>query len=213
MRLYFSELAKELNIEGVSYPPPGVVPEEPQGSQLIHPNVWGKEGGERVLAYLNAHYPPGSYFEYDGHGDCWMMLAIMDQLRDRELATYIGGPFGRTLKLEAYCTDITPIANQPCTFTVEEQGENVLLTVHLTPDGTPFDLPFRDIVAPEIPAGKNIYVRLDGRHLLFAFPVALTYGESCKSIIMDYAGECVCAVSHRPDISVGDKTESPFLKN
>ena len=86
----------------------------------------------------------------------------------------------------------------------------MLLTVHLDPEKGPFDMPFDRIAAPEIPDGKNLYVRLDGRHLLFTFPVALTYGEKCRSIIMDYSGDCICAVSHRPDLAVGSRTENPF---
>lgn len=104
----------------------------------------------------------------------------------------------------------TPQESQPCTFAVKESGDNVLLTVTLKPDGTPFDLPFGEITAPEIPAGKNIFVRLEGRHLLFTFPVALTYGAHCKTIVMDYAGECFCAVSNTPEVHVGDLWKIPL---
>ncbi len=213
MRLYFSELAKELQLPGVSYPPAGDVPPEPpkpQGGSHTHPNVWGKAGGEKALAYLKEHYPPGSTFEYDGHGDCWMMLAIMDQLRDRKLCTYLGGPFDKVLDIDPYRTGPEAAPGQPCTFSLVEQGDDVCLTVHLAPDGSPFDMPFSEIIAPQIPAGKNIYVRLDGRHLLFAFPISLTYGATCRSLIMDYAGECVCSVSNRDDLEVGDSVQSPF---
>jgi hypothetical protein len=176
---------------------------------MVHANVWRTEGGTKLLAYLKERYQPGDVFQYDGHGDCWMMLAVMDALRECKISTYIGA-FGKDLPIVAYSTGDAPAPGQPCSFTVEEQGDNVLLTVHLDPDKGPFDMPFGEIVAPAIPAGKNIYVRLDGRHLLFTFPLSLTYGKDCRSIITDYAGECFCSVSNTPDLKVGDLVESPF---
>jgi hypothetical protein len=179
---------------------------------VTHPNVWRKEGGTKLLSYLREKYQPGDVFEYDGHGDCWMMLAIMYTLRDCQLCTYIGA-FDKDLPITAYKRGTAPVPGQPCSFTVEEQGDNILLTVHLDPDKGPFDMPFAEIVAPELPAGKNIYVRLDGRHLLFTFPLSLTYGADCRSIIMDYDGECFCSVSNTPDLEVGDLVENPFPTN
>ena len=139
------------------------------------------------------------------------MLAVMDQLRDCRIQTYIG-VFDKTLSISSYQTGAEAVDGQPCTFTVEEKGDSILLTVHLDPDKGPFDMPFDKIVAPELPAGKDIYVRLDGRHLLFAFPVSLTYGKTCRSIIMDYSGECFCSVSNTPDLAVGDLVDSPFAE-
>ena len=137
------------------------------------------------------------------------MLAVMHLLRDCRIQTYIG-VFDRTLPITAYGTGTAPAEGQPCSFSVEEQGDDVLLTVHLDPDKGPFDMPFSQITAPEILAGKNIFVRLDGRHLLFTFPLALTYGADCRSIIMDYSGECFCSVSNTPELAVGEIVESPF---
>lgn len=208
-RVFFFELAKELGIAGAELSPP-----KPAGmpgpETMVHPNVWHRDGGDKLLKWLEERYRPGDVFEYDGHADCWLMLAVMHQLRECDIRTYIGAGFDRTLPITAYRLGGAPQEKQPCMFSVREAGNNVQLTVHLKADGTPFDLPFCDIVAPELPAGKNIFVRLDGRHLLFAFPVALTYGACCNTIVMDYAGECICAVSNTPEIQVGDLVENPF---
>lgn len=209
-RLYFSELARTLGIAGGEMPAmDGPLPEPKPGEHMTHPNVWRKEGGEKLMAYLKEHFAPGDRLEYDGHGDCWMMLAMMYQMRQCRLATYIG-VFDKSLQIEAYQVGGDEKENQPCTFTLEEQGDDVLLTVHLKPEGGPFDMPFREIVAPEIPKGKNIFVRLDGRHLLFTFPLSLTYGDSCRSLVMDYAGECFVSLSNTPELQMGDLVENPF---
>lgn len=210
-RIYFSNLAAEFGIAGGGMPPMGdKPPQKPAAMPMTHPNVWRKDGGAKLLAYLKARYQSGDVLEYDGHGDCWLMLAMMDQMRECKLRTYIGGPFDKVLPIIAYRTGSQENPNQPCSFTLDEQGENVCLTVHLKPEGGPFDMAFGDIVAPEIPEGKNIYVRLDGRHLLFTFPLALTYGETCRSLVMDYDGECFVSVSHTPELEVGDLVENPF---
>ncbi len=211
-RLYFSDLARELGIAGGEMPPMGGPPPAPAPGNhpMTHSNVWRKEGGEKLLSYLKAHYHAGDELEYDGHADCWLMLAMMDQMRDCKLSTYIGAGFDRSLPIEAYRLGSEPAPNQPCTFTVVEQGENIQLTVHLPPTGTPFDLPFREIVAPQLPAGKNIFVRLEGRHLLFTFPISLTYGKTCRSIVMDYDQECFVSVSNTPELQVGDCIPNPF---
>ena len=208
-RVYFFELAKDMGIQGMELPPKEL-PKPAGEAAMVHPNVWRKDGGEKLLQWLEERYHPGDIFEYDGHGDCWLMLAVMHQLRGCDIRTYIGAGFDRTLPITAYQIGGVPQESQPCTFTVEDSGDDVLLTVRLKPDGTPFDLPFGEIIAPEIPAGKNIFVRLEGRHLLFTFPVALTYGERCNTIVMDYAGECFCAVSNSEEIHVGDLVENPF---
>lgn len=209
-RLYFSELARTLGIAGGEMPAmDGHLPEPKPGEHMNHPNVWRKEGGEKLMAYLKEHFAPGDRLEYDGHGDCWMMLAMMYQMRQCRLFTYIG-VFDKSLQIEAYQVGGDEKENQPCTFTLEEQGDDVLLTVHLKPEGGPFDMPFREIVAPEIPKGKNIFVRLDGRHLLFTFPLSLNYGDSCRSLVMDYAGECFVSLSNTPELQMGDLVENPF---
>lgn len=208
-RVYFFELAKELGIAGMELPPKAL-PKPGGAAAMVHPNVWRKDGGEKLMKWLEERYHPGDVFEYDGHADCWLMLAVMHQLRACDIQTYIGAGFDRTLPITAYRIGGAPQETQPCTFTVKESGDNVLVTVHLKPDGTPFDLPFSEIVAPELPAGKNIFVRLDGRHLLFTFPMALTYGTHCKTLVMDYADECFCAVSNTPEVQVGDLVKNPF---
>ncbi len=211
-RLYFHQLSQELGISGEQLPPMSGPPAPPAAGNrpMTHPNVWRKEGGEKLLAYLKAHYAPGDSLEYDGHADCWLMLAMMDQMRDCKISTYIGAGFDRVLPITAYKTGNHPTPGQPCTFTLEERGNDVCLTVHLDPNGGPFNMPLDQITAPEIPAGKNIFVRLDGRHLLFTFPIALTYGTTCRSIVMDYDGECFVSVSNTPDLAVGDLIENPF---
>jgi hypothetical protein len=203
-RLVFSELGAQLGVDVSKAMEEGPVPG-------THPNVWRKEGGVKALEYLRQYAKPGEYIEYDGHGDCWLMLAILYELRMCDLNTYIG-PFDRALKLCAYRQGAAPRPEQQVTFRVEEQGENILLTCVLVPDKTPFDLPFEEIVAPKLREGKNIYVRLEGRHLLFAFPVSLTYGETAKAIYMDYAGECFCSVSNTSEVAVGDLVENPFAE-
>lgn len=209
-RLYFHELAKKLGIPGAEFPPnPDQSPPQSAGP-MVHPNVWGQQGGEKLLAYLKANYGPGDTLEYDGHADCWLMLAMLDQMRECHLCTYIGAGFDRVLSITSYRTGKAPAQKQPCTFQTVEHGDDILLTVCLRPHGTPFDMPFEDIIAPEILAGKNIFVRLAGRHLLFAFPVSLTYGQTCRSIVMDYAGECVVSVSNTPELTVGQLVTSPF---
>lgn len=209
-RIYFHALAAELGIEGGGLPPMGEKPSGAPPREITHPNVWRKEGGQKLLAYLKAHYAPGDALEFDGHADCWLMLAMMDQMRDCQISTYIGAGFDRTLPIVAYKTGGAPAENQPCTFTLEEFGDYVYLTVHLRPNSGPFDLYFGDIVAPEISPGKNIVVHLDGRHLLFTFPVALTYGKTCRSIIMDYDHECFVSVSNTPNLAVGDLLNQPL---
>lgn len=210
-RLYFSDLARELNIAGGEMPSMDGPPPEPKpGEHMTHPNVWRKEGGEKLIAYLKSRYAPGDALEYDGHGDCWLMLAMMYEMRDCKLSTYIGAGFDRSLPIEAYQVGGDPKGNQPCTFTVVEQGDDVQITVHLKPEGGPFDLPFREIVAPKLPKGKNIFVRLDGRHLLFTFPMSLSYGKDCRSMVMDYNGECFVSVSNTPELQRGDLIEDPF---
>ena len=211
-RIYFSDLAERFGISGGVPFVPGCPagPDSPEdGDAVVHPNVWRREGGEKLLTWLRENYRAGDVFEFDGHGDCWLMLAAMDLLRGCQLRTYIG-VFDRTLPIEAYRTGPAPAEGQPCFFSLEEQGDDVLLTVHLDPDKGPFDMPFSEITAPEIPDGRNIYVRLDGRHLLFTFPLSLTYGTRCRSMIMDYSDECFCSVSNVPELSVGDLVASPF---
>lgn len=208
-RIYFFELTAEFGIES------GLPPRKPDGPNagadqpVTHPNVWSKENGRKLIALLQDRIAPGETLDYDGHADCWLMLALMDQMRNRNISAYIGA-FHKSLPIVAYRIGKQPTDGQPCRFTVEAQGDNVLLTVHLEPDKGPFDMEFGDIVAPEIPKGKNIFVRLEGRHLLFAFPVSLTYGEHCRSICMDYSGQCICAVSNTTALEPGDTVENPF---
>ncbi len=227
-RLYFFDLADVLGIEGGGMPAPAAVgpggpdgtpkmgaPEGPGGMPpksvaITHPNVWRKEGGKKLLDYLHERYKPGDTLDYDGHADCWLMLAVMDQMRDCNICTYIGAGFNKTLPIVPYQIGNVPAEGQPSTFSVREQGEDVLLTVHLDPNKGPFDMYFGDIVAPPIPEGKNLYIRLDGRHLLFTFPISLTYGSVCRSIIMDYDNECFCSVSNVPELEVGDLVKNPF---
>ena len=176
---------------------------------MVHKNVWNKEAALKALDWLEAQYAPGEVFAYDGHGDCWLMLAVMYRLRDRDIQAYIGA-FGNSLPIRACKTEGEPPEKQSCTFEVAEQGDDVLVTVHLSPDAGPFDCPMDEIVAPALPAGKNIYLRLDGRHLLNLFPLALTYGDTCRTLCVDYADECVCSVSHVPEVETGDHVTCPF---
>lgn len=209
--VYFSDLAGKLGVESGMPPAPAGGPDGPgPGGTITHPNTWRKEGGEKLLQYLKERYHPGDTFVYDGHADCWLMLAVMDQLKECTLGTYIGAGFNKTLPIVSYKTGAAPADGQPCTFTIEGKGDDLLLTVHLVPDKSPFDMYFGDIVAPELPAGKNIFVRLDGRHLLFTFPISLTYGAGCRSIVMDYNNECFVSVSNTPELAVGDLVENPF---
>lgn len=220
--LKFSELAQKLGVDAGLPAMPGGAPGGPGGApggpggpggapggSMIHSNTWGKEGGLKALEYLKQYAKEGESFVYDGHGDCWLMLAVLYQLRMCDLATYIGA-FGKNLPLKAYAVGSTPKEGQPVYFDVKEEGDNILITANLDPDKTPFDMPFDQIVAPEIPEGKNIYVRLNGRHLLFVFPLSLTYGDKAKAIFMDYADDCYCSVSNTSEVSVGDKVDCPF---
>ena len=180
-----------------------------KGAAVMHENIWGKEGGKKLLGWLDAHVSPGGVFSYDGHADCWLMTAAMYHLRQSRIYTYIGA-FDRMLEIRPYAAGKEPVEGQLCTFSVEEKGNSVLLTVHINPDRTPFDMPFDEIGAPALPEGKDIFVRLDGRHLLFVFPMSLTYGAACRSLNVDFSGECLCAVSNDPSLEVGDPVPCPF---
>jgi hypothetical protein len=198
-RLVFSEIAEKLGVDmSKSAPVNGA-----------HPNAWLGEAGKQTRAYFAQFAKPGEYIEYDGHCDCWLMLAILYDLRMCDINAYIK-PFDKTLKICSYRQGDTPNPEQPAFFDVETQGDSVLLTCKLVPEKGPFDMYFGDIVAPVIPEGKDIYIRLDGRHLLFTFPLALTYGDTARSVWVDYAGECVCAISHQPDPEPGDLGTCPF---
>lgn len=129
-RLYFHELAKKLGIPGAEFPPnPGQSPPPQSAGPMVHPNVWGQQGGEKLLAYLKANYGPGDTLEYDGHADCWLMLAMLDQMRECHLCTYIGAGFDRVLSITSYRTGKAPAQKQPCTFQTVEHGDDILLTV------------------------------------------------------------------------------------
>lgn len=79
-RIYFFKLAAEFGIDG------GLPPKKPDGpgvagtsAPMTHPNVWSKENGRKLIALLQERIAPGETLDYDGHADCWLMLALMDQ--------------------------------------------------------------------------------------------------------------------------------------
>lgn len=200
-RLIFTEFAAKLGI--------GMDTSEPKpGAPMVHTNVWSKEKGQEAIEQLKQYASDGK-FEFDGHGDCWLMMAAMYELRDCDIGAYIM-VFNDSLKIRPYAIGAEPAAGQPCTFSVEEKGDDVLLTVHLEDGKGPFDMPFEQVVAPEIAEGKNIYIRLDGRHLLNCFPLTMTYGEKAKAMYMEYADECVCCVSNTDAAQVGERVTCPF---
>ena len=81
----------------------------------------------------------------------------------------------------------------------------MFLTVVLGENPDPFAMPLGNIGAPEIPAGKNLYVDLKGAHYLFNFPLPLTYGDACRSMYMIQDGSYVCCISHTLEVQVGDR--------
>jgi hypothetical protein len=200
-RLIFSELAQKLGVD--------MKKSAPVNGQ--HPNAWLGEAGKQAREFFAQFANPGEYIEYDGHCDGWLMLAILYDLRMCDINAYMAAPFEKNLKVCSYRLGDTPDPEQPVFFDVKNQGDSVLLTCKLVPEKGPFDMYFGDIVAPVLPEGKDIYVRLEGRHLLYIFPLALTYGDSARSIWMDYGGECVCGISHRPDAAPGDLGSCPFV--
>ncbi len=200
-RLIFRDFAEKMGTAmDISEPKPG--------APMVHNNVWSAEKGKEAIEYLRKYADDG-YFEFDGHGDCWLMMAAMYALKDCDINAYIM-VFDGCLKIRPYALGDEPAQGQPCTFSVEEKGDDVLLTVHLEEGKGPFDMPFEKVVAPVLPDGKKIYVRLDGRHLLNCFPLTMTYGEKAAAMYMDYAGQCVCCLSNVDGVDIGDRVSCPF---
>ena len=171
------------------------------------PNSWGGEKGVKLLEYVKQYAKEGQKIIFDGHTECWLSLALVYVLKTCDINSYIP-LYKKWVKTTKFTIGDTPNPAQPVTFDVQEQGDDVLLTEHI---GKGLDLAYSEMVAPKIPAGKNIYVRLKGQQrMLSTYPLSLTYGDEAKAMFVDYAGDCYCCVSHTPEVKVGDRIKCPF---
>jgi len=171
------------------------------------PNSWGGEKGVRLLNYVKQFAVAGEKIVFEGHPECWLGLAVVYVLKMCDINSHIP-LYDKWVKTTSFTIGNSPHPAQPLSFEVKEQDGDVLLTVKI---GKGLDLPCSEIAAPEIPAGKNIYVHLKGQHrMLHTFSLSLTYGDAARAMFVDYAGDCYCCVSHNPEIKVGDRVKCPF---
>ena len=192
--------------------PPGTggVPKDFDPDALPHamfPNQWDKATADRFLKDLKPIIDANNAVEFVGHPDYWLIMAARYMMKDKDFI--IGLPRdNKHLHSGRYTIGDTPAPGQPVGFSVRCDGDDVMLTItELVKD---FDYPSERIIAPAIPAGKNIYIRMDGQRLFHYIPVVVTYGDDARAMFMDYAGDCRCCVSHLPGLEIGDTVESPY---
>jgi hypothetical protein len=171
------------------------------------PNSWGGEKGVKLLEYVKQYAKEGQKIIFDGHTECWLSLALVYVLKMCDINSYIP-LYDKWVKTTKFTIGNSPNPAQPMTFEVQERGDDVLIIEHI---GKGLDLAYSEMVAPKLPAGKNIYVRLKGQHrMLSTYPLSLTYGDEAKAMFVDYAGDCFCCVSHTSGVKVGDRVKCPF---
>jgi hypothetical protein len=173
----------------------------------MFPNSWSKENAGKLLDSLDQYAVPGQRVEYFSHPDYWLMLAVNYKLKMCEIGVTLPmtGDFVKTGK---FTIGTVPRDDQPVGFEMVTRGDDILLTVAELRNR--FDYPVEDIVAPAVPEGKRLYVRMAGQRILHFMPVAITYGDNVEALFMDYADECRCCISHSEKYEVGDNVENPF---
>lgn len=227
-RFDFTKIAEDLGYCPPARPELPIPPPSPSGQ--AGPNVPGGPGktaggGNRLqemwpdsralelLHYFDDKVAPGQEIEFEGHPICWAMIALLHKLTANPCFLYMP-PFGKSLPLQPLKRTAQPKDNPLMKFAITEQGDDVRIVVTLLQDGNPnpFQMPFDEIEIQDIPPGKNLWLELDGRHYLFLFPIAKTFGQNCSTIYYKEGGKkWYCVVSNTPDAQVGDTPElSPF---
>jgi hypothetical protein len=98
------------------------------------------------------------------------------------------------------------------TFTLTEVGDALRVKGTLHHKGTPeANLA---LVVPEIPTGKNVYIKLDGEPSPIFIPVGISqaYGDKVNALFIGerYGDNYRCCVSHTDAYQVGDTVPNPF---
>ena len=191
-------------------PPIGIPPADFDPDALPHgmfPNQWDKATASRFLDDLKPVIEANDAIEFVGHPDYWLLMAVRYMMKGKDFI--IGLPRdGKHIHSHKYTIGDVPADGQPVGFDVRIDGDDILLTItELVKD---FDYPSEKIIAPALPAGKNIYVRMDGQRLFHFIPVVATYGDDACAMYLDYADDCRCCVSHVPGLEIGDSVESPY---
>lgn len=184
----------------------------PNGAVHIE-TEWDVEPGRAVIDRCLALAEGQTAVQFNGHTHPWVMLAVLYQLRRLELSTYFA-VFDRSVPIEAYAVGGTPEPDQPVRFEVEEQGDDVLLSLCLGREALPFEVPFSAMRLPQLPAGKNLFVQVKDAKLFHLFGVPAALGENCRTLnVVMNGGLCRCAISHAEGVRVGDEAANPFARH
>ena len=195
-RINFTELAEKLGGETTEVALPN--------GKIMKAPVWTRELGLKALDYFREYAKTHDHAEFDGHADPWIMMGIMNELRDIRVTNYLG-PLGDKLDMVPYAVGAEPKEGQPVDFRLEMDGTTAHLTVILGDNANPFAMPIKDIAAPAIPDGSDIIVSLEGKHFIFNFPLPVTYGAKCRTMYMQDGDGFSCCITNTPDVKLGDR--------
>lgn len=198
-RLDFLQLAQEFGgtIEEVQLP---------NGAVSLE-TKWNPESGRRFLKYINEkaqELPPDTQVIFNGHTDPWVMLGILDRMRHFQLGTYLS-VFDCVVPLDAYRIGDRPTEGQPVLFEISEADDNVFLTLKAGTPRLPMEMPLSEMRCPQIPDGRNIFLKLADAKVLNLLGMALTLGKTCKTMYVEQeTNRFRCAISHVDGIMPGD---------
>lgn len=172
--------------------------------------MWPVERALKLFDYFKDAKENSTPLEFEGHPACWAMIALCGYLRNCQLSMYMP-PFQRSFDLAPFTVADKPLDWQMFSTDLEENGDDVHLTLTLGDGGNPdpFRIPYGDNVVPPIADGKNIFVELVGAHYLVTFSLAWTY-PNCNTLWYNNGDVCYCAYSNDPSVKVGDTKPLPF---
>lgn len=173
--------------------------------------VWDLEHSLIALEKVTALSQKYEVLEFQGHPDHWLMMAMVEKKAPTCTMTNNIPIFPKPYPMIPLKTGVTP-ADSNMTFEIHEKGDDLQVLCTLLRKGSPEDN--LAIIAPEIPAGKRVYLKLVGEPSPIFIPVGLggAYADRCTALFIGerYGDNYRCSVTYTDAFKVGDTVKNPF---
>lgn len=172
------------------------------GDREMEDVSWSRETELLALNKLRSMAEDGAKIQLIGHLEKYAMCAACYMLSETGISTFIPRmEMDVPLKPFSIGEVNTDISN----FDITHRGNDDIYINFTFKDMLPGEM--YQIIAPALPAGKNIYIKAVGHPQLQSVCLALTYANDCKSIWVSPSEETdtfFCAISNTDEFSFGD---------